>query len=905
MATSKSQRWMVDSGILRKKNGEEEPQELLVFGYSCKLFRDDDKAKMIDQGKHLIPWMGDSTLKIDRYDGRGALGDLRIYEPPTGGFDQRTILTEDELKVEQLCDEERYRSLYNNEIEDSVYHEEEMKRLHQALDSETTYSQVAYDYNEEANGSKMACDDSQSPKRSEGSQEEDQAFVPPPELNIPEGIPLPETQKLNAIITKTALFISRQGGQMEILIKAKQANNPQFSFLSIDGRLHRYYRFILDAIKCGKYNPEKQPEKEESENEEESDQDDEPYLHPSLAPSFTKIEAAPSIPSIQYKPSADCAYSMLVNKITGKPPPSKIPTQHVESTIQSSASTGYYHPVLGQGYGSYSGTGVPAAVATAAAAAATVSVTSTVTAMAAATTAPVQYSHGPVIYGPNGQIQSTLQITAMNVLSAANEPITPHINESSTSQPSLVPYGSTPQKQLSRPSFIVPPADVQIIIDKMASYVAKNGRDFEAIVKNKGDPRFNFLELSHQYHGYYAHKLTIYEGAVNPRVLTEEELLQKQEPQEEKQKKLEELQKKQQRMEEVQKRVKMIQAKKKCEPKTKQASITSTVESGTKQVTTVSFSIKKPKDGESGVIEKRNALPLEESDDEDAMETESGNKDGNSKPCSPQHTTGEQQLQNSSSTVSVHGTFGTAVDKESGTWKPEKKSKNEEKELLVDLTDEILEDCQKEIRNKQAEDRIKDKLVAAARDKLAATSRERQLQLERKKKAAAFLSQIQSSVLSKGGGATAGAGTGSVIANQGPRKDDSDEVHSVPSPSPSPSLDDAKSSCDSRTPSGGNSLMERLKSADLTGKRSRPRSRSPSGSRTYSDRQKFHKKHKKKKSSHRSSHDSPSSSRSHRSKKSKKSSSKHRSPSRTSSRRHQHSARRKGSNSSYSDSSSS
>lgn len=50
-------------------------------------------------------------------------------------------------------------------------------------------------------------------------------------------------------------------------------------------------------------------------------------------------------------------------------------------------------------------------------------------------------------------------------------------------RPPLVPYGPTPPKPLSRPSFIVPPADVQIIIDKMASYVAKNGRDFEAIVK--------------------------------------------------------------------------------------------------------------------------------------------------------------------------------------------------------------------------------------------------------------------------------------------------------------------------------------------------------------------------------------------------------------------------------------
>lgn len=51
---------------------------------------------------------------------------------------------------------------------------------------------------------------------------------------------------------------------MEILLKAKQANNPQFSFLSIGEPLHPYYKFVLEAIKTGKYNPEKQPEKEES-----------------------------------------------------------------------------------------------------------------------------------------------------------------------------------------------------------------------------------------------------------------------------------------------------------------------------------------------------------------------------------------------------------------------------------------------------------------------------------------------------------------------------------------------------------------------------------------------------------------------------------------------------------------
>lgn len=56
-----------DAGILRKKQPEK-PEDLLVFGYSCKLFRDDEKALYIDQGKHLISWMGDEKLKIDRLE---------------------------------------------------------------------------------------------------------------------------------------------------------------------------------------------------------------------------------------------------------------------------------------------------------------------------------------------------------------------------------------------------------------------------------------------------------------------------------------------------------------------------------------------------------------------------------------------------------------------------------------------------------------------------------------------------------------------------------------------------------------------------------------------------------------------------------------------------------------------
>lgn len=60
--------------------------------------------------------------------------------------------------------------------------EEEIKRLHQALDSDGAYNQVGFNYDDE----KKTGEDSQSPKQSE--EEEDEAFVPDPELEIPENL---------------------------------------------------------------------------------------------------------------------------------------------------------------------------------------------------------------------------------------------------------------------------------------------------------------------------------------------------------------------------------------------------------------------------------------------------------------------------------------------------------------------------------------------------------------------------------------------------------------------------------------------------------------------------------------------------------------------------------------------
>lgn len=71
----------------------------------------------------------------------------------------------------------------------------------------------------------------------------------------------PKTNKENLRIEKTAFFVSQQGLQMEILIKAKQADNPQFSFLNKDDVLYTYYRHMLSAIKNGTYKVQTEAEK--------------------------------------------------------------------------------------------------------------------------------------------------------------------------------------------------------------------------------------------------------------------------------------------------------------------------------------------------------------------------------------------------------------------------------------------------------------------------------------------------------------------------------------------------------------------------------------------------------------------------------------------------------------------
>lgn len=60
------------------------------------------------------------VLSADRYDGRGHLHDLSAYDA-SNIKDTEPTLTEDEMQMEKLCDDERYLELRTDIAEKTMY----------------------------------------------------------------------------------------------------------------------------------------------------------------------------------------------------------------------------------------------------------------------------------------------------------------------------------------------------------------------------------------------------------------------------------------------------------------------------------------------------------------------------------------------------------------------------------------------------------------------------------------------------------------------------------------------------------------------------------------------------------------------------------------------------------------
>ncbi|KAK8774796.1 hypothetical protein V5799_010674 [Amblyomma americanum] len=247
-----------------------------------------------------------------RYDARGYLHSIEEYEPkPGAALEYAASLSEEEKALEELCEEERFLALFRDLHEESMYQEEELKRLNVALNADGTYKETAFSYDSE-----NSAQDSQ-----DAQDEAEVPFKAPKGLHIPASVPTPPTMKLHAIIEKTALFVSQHGAQMEILVKTKQAGNPQFAFLAFDHPLNVYYRFLVEQLKCGTYVPASETAAAVSafghfpKGNEESDDDDDHYLHPSLFAASTPAVPVAVSKVFLAKQGEDNAYSQLIKNL--------------------------------------------------------------------------------------------------------------------------------------------------------------------------------------------------------------------------------------------------------------------------------------------------------------------------------------------------------------------------------------------------------------------------------------------------------------------------------------------------------------------------------------------------------------------------------------------------------------
>nr|XP_045743815.1 splicing factor, suppressor of white-apricot homolog isoform X1 [Mirounga angustirostris] len=457
--------------------------ELLVFGYACKLFRDDERALAQEQGQHLIPWMGDHKILIDRYDGRGHLHDLSEYDAEYSTWNRDYQLSEEEARIDALCDEERYLALHTDLLEEEARQEEEYKRLSEALAEDGSYNAVGFTYGSDYYDPSEPTEEEEPSKQrekneAENIEENEEPFIAPLGLNVPPDVELPPTAKMHAIIERTANFVCKQGAQFEIMLKAKQARNSQFDFLRFDHYLNPYYKFIQKAMKEGRYtvlaeNRNEEKKKSGVSSDDDDDEGDGSYLHPSLFAS-KKCDRLEELMKPLKVVDPDHPLAVLVRKAQADSPAPTPPAadgtmqpSQVEYTADSTVAAVYYSYYMLPD-GTYCLAPPPPGVDVAA-------YYSTLPAGGATAAPPPPGTTPPP---PPTTAETSSGVTATLTTSA------------------LAPVAA----------IIPPPPDIQPVIDKLAEYVARNGLKFETSVRAKNDQRFEFLQPWHQYNAYYEFK---------------------------------------------------------------------------------------------------------------------------------------------------------------------------------------------------------------------------------------------------------------------------------------------------------------------------------------------------------------------------------------------------------------
>ncbi|TYI85273.1 hypothetical protein E1A91_D05G429200v1 [Gossypium mustelinum] len=201
--------------------------DLEVVGRHALLFDDDAMAAFVNSPEALVDW---NSLAIDRYDVRHLLSGPPPPRKRRRHLSSPSVTADDTLESD--LDRERYLDL--PPPSPSLPDQQDGENNEELAAAGGLYNAVSFSYGNTGESNEQKDADVES------------SFRPP--FPVPETLlqNLPPTEKVHQIMARTAIFVSKHGGQSEIVLRVKQGDNPTFGFLMPDHRLHPYFRFLVD-----------------------------------------------------------------------------------------------------------------------------------------------------------------------------------------------------------------------------------------------------------------------------------------------------------------------------------------------------------------------------------------------------------------------------------------------------------------------------------------------------------------------------------------------------------------------------------------------------------------------------------------------------------------------------------
>ncbi|KAK2970934.1 hypothetical protein RJ640_004726 [Escallonia rubra] len=411
-----------------------------VEGRHALLFDDDATAAFVNSADALVEW---NSLSIDRYDVRHLLSGPpppRRRRHPQQTYASSVTPLEAELDLERYLDlplpsDERVLILFILLCLSSYSESDESNQSTKPVDA-GGYSAVPFSYGniDDSNGkdadSGLGCP----------------GFRPP--FPVPESLlqSLPPTEKVHQIIARTAMFVSKHGGQSEIILRVKQGDNPTFGFLMPDHQLHAYFRFLVDNQELLRSDVDGKPQNGEKISDMENGVGGGALsLLGSMYGSGEDEDAA-------VENASESLQNVLVETVNASETFPHKP-ENIDKVVKDEAVSKHLLPSKEK--------------------APPVRKSSSISTSKVGSTGTVK---------KEGESSSLLS-AASNKLQVSSLPATSEIE----------------------PLVLEPPSDLKRLIDKIVEFILKNGKQFEAVLaeQDSAHGRFPFLLPSNQYHPYY------------------------------------------------------------------------------------------------------------------------------------------------------------------------------------------------------------------------------------------------------------------------------------------------------------------------------------------------------------------------------------------------------------------